>query len=194
MKRFAVLPFLALAALAAGCGPSPSEPAAAAAPEPAPQFDIMEARIADVHAAIKAKTLTTTQLVEQYLERIKAYNGTCVKEPDGMLGRIETIPNAGQINALSTLNLRPATREQWGFDARKARSMTDAVDADPAMPDALEVAAALDQHSRPPASSSGRCTASSSRSRTSTTRTTCARPRAATHFAPTTGRPTMRRS
>ena len=146
MKRFAVLPFLALAALAAGCGPSPSEPAAAAAPEPAPQFDIMEARIADVHAAIKAKTLTTTQLVEQYLERIKAYNGTCVKEPDGMLGRIETIPNAGQINALSTLNLRPATREQWGFDARKARSMTDAVDADPAMPDALEVAAALDQH------------------------------------------------
>ena len=63
-----------------------------------------------------------------------------------MLGRIETIPNAGQINALSTLNLRPPTREQWGFDARKARSMTDAVDADPAMPDALEVAAALDQH------------------------------------------------
>ena len=146
MKRFAVLPFLALAALAAGCGPSPSEPAAAAAPEPAPQFDIMEAQIADIHAAIKAKTLTTTQLVEQYLERIKAYNGTCVKEPDGLLGRIETIPNAGQINALSTLNLRPATREQWGFDARKARSMTDAVDADPAMPDALEVAAALDQH------------------------------------------------
>ena len=35
-----------------------------------------------------------------YLARIKAYNGTCVKEPEGILGRIETIPNAGQINAL----------------------------------------------------------------------------------------------
>ena len=86
MKRFAVLPFLALAALAAGCGPSPSEPTAAAAPEPVPPFDIMEAQIADIHAAIKAKSLTTTQLVEQYLERIKAYNGTCVNQPDGVLG------------------------------------------------------------------------------------------------------------
>ena len=44
-----------------------------------------------------------------------------------------------------TLNLRPAARKKWGFDDRKARSMTDAVDNDPNMPDALEVAAALDQ-------------------------------------------------
>jgi amidase len=139
----------ALAAAGAGCGPPPSERAAAAPPPTASgpvQFEIVEAKIADIQSAIKAKSLTTTELVELYLERIKAYNGTCVKEPEGMLGRIETIPNAGQINALSTLNLRPATREEWGFDARKARSMTDAADDDPAMPDAFEVAAALDKH------------------------------------------------
>ena len=34
-----------------------------------------------------------------YLNRIKAYNGTCVQQPDGILGVVETIPHAGQINA-----------------------------------------------------------------------------------------------
>ena len=58
------------------------------------------------------------------------------------------IANAGQINALSTLNLRPAVREAWGFDRLKARSLTDATDAAPEMPDALEVAAAQDLHFR----------------------------------------------
>ena len=48
-------------------------------------------------------------------------------------------------NALQTLNLRPQTRKSFGFDARKARSMTDAVDNSPAMPDALEAAAQLDR-------------------------------------------------
>jgi len=143
--RLLLVPLAALTTLAvAACGPSSSGPASAAAAPP--QFDIMETRIADIHAAIKAGTLTSTELVEQYLTRIKAYNGTCVKEPDGLLGRIETIPHAGQINALSTLNLRPAARKEWGFDDRKARSMTDSADDDPAMPDALEVAAALDEH------------------------------------------------
>ncbi len=149
-RRSAALRVTALVAMAAasvGCGPSPSAPTAAAeAVAPPAEFELMEARIADIHAAIKGGTLTTTELVEAYLARIKAYNGTCVKEPNGMLGRIETIPNAGQINALATLNLRPAAREQWGFDPRKARSLTDAADNDPAMPDALEVAAALDKH------------------------------------------------
>jgi Asp-tRNA(Asn)/Glu-tRNA(Gln) amidotransferase A subunit family amidase len=45
-----------------------------------------------------------------------------------------------------TLNLRPTVRKQWGFDDRKARSMTDSADNDPNMPDALEVAAAEDRH------------------------------------------------
>src|SRR5258705_1912554 len=44
------------------------------------------------------------------------------------------------------LNLRPASRERLGFDPRKARSMTDPADADPAMPDALEVAARQDAY------------------------------------------------
>ncbi|WP_051278654.1 amidase family protein [Solimonas flava] len=107
-------------------------------------FHLQEATIADVQAQILAGRLSSTQLVRLYLQRIKAYNGSCVKEPQGLLGPIETIPNAGQINALSTLNLRPAARKQWGFDARKARSLTDPGDSDPQMPDALEVAAQQD--------------------------------------------------
>src|SRR5579885_2407092 len=108
------------------------------------KFHLEEATIADIQNAILTKQITTVELVNLYLKRIKAYNGTCVKEPQGILGAVETIPHAGQLNALSTLNLRPATRKQWGFDDRKARSMTDAVDNNPNMPDALEVAAAQD--------------------------------------------------
>jgi len=108
------------------------------------KLEIVEATIADIHNAIRAKQLTATQLVNMYLARIKAYNGRCVNEPQGILGPVTPIPHAGSINALMTLNLRPATRKQWGFDDRKARSMTDPVDNDPSMPDALEVAATLD--------------------------------------------------
>jgi amidase len=115
------------------------------ASEPA-KFDIVEASIADIQSAILAKQVTAEEVVRLYLARIKAYNGTCVREPQGLLGTVTTIPNAGQINALSTLNLRPTTRKAMGFDARKARSMTDAIDNNPAMPDALEVAKELDKH------------------------------------------------
>ena len=108
------------------------------------KFNVVEATIADIQTAIKSKRLTATDLVNLYLARIKAYNGTCVSEPQGILGPISPIPHAGAINALMTLNLRPAARKKWGFDDRKARSMTDSVDNDPNMPDALEVAAALD--------------------------------------------------
>ena len=110
------------------------------------EFDLEEATIADIQSAIRAGHLTAEQLVEFYLARIKAYNGTCVNQPEGILGPVTTIPDAGQINALATLNLRPATRVRWGFDSRKARSMTDDDDDDPAMPDALETARALDAH------------------------------------------------
>lgn len=112
----------------------------------ATKFHVEEATIEDIQSAIKSKELTATQLVEMYLKRIKSYNGVCVNQPQGLLGPITAIPNAGQINALSTLNLRPATRKQWGFDDRKARSMTDAIDNDVNMPDALEAAAKLDQY------------------------------------------------
>ena len=110
-----------------------------------PSFNVHEATIADIQRALQSRRVTTVGVVEQYLRRIKAYNGRCVNEPQGILGPITTIRNAGQINALATLNLRPAARERWGFDARKARSLTDRTDAAADMPDALETAAAQDR-------------------------------------------------
>jgi len=108
-------------------------------------FHVEEAAIAQIQQAIRSHQITTVALVEQYLQRIKAYNGTCVNEPNGILGVISTIPHARQVNALSTLNLRPAKRVKWGFDARKARSLTDPKDDSSNMPDALEVATAQDR-------------------------------------------------
>jgi amidase len=109
------------------------------------KFQVEEATIADIHKAILAKELTATELVNLYLARIKAYNGPGVEQPEGVLGPVKFIPRAKGINALSTLNLRPATRKAMGFDDHTARTMTDATDTDPKMPDALEVAAALDK-------------------------------------------------
>ena len=60
-------------------------------PRPA-TFHLHEATIADIQQAILAKQITTVGLVELYLKRIKAYNGTCVNEPQGILGPITTIP------------------------------------------------------------------------------------------------------
>jgi amidase len=109
-------------------------------------FQIEEATIQDIQSAIRRKEVTSRRVVELYLARIKAYNGTCVNQPQGILGPVTTIKNAGRINALITLNLRPAARRAWGFDDRKARSMTDGADNDPRMLDALEVAARQDAH------------------------------------------------
>jgi Asp-tRNA(Asn)/Glu-tRNA(Gln) amidotransferase A subunit family amidase len=108
-------------------------------------FSLQEATIPQIQQAIRAGRLTSVGLVELYLKRIKAYNGTCVNQPQGILGPITTIPHAGQLNALSTLNLRPAARRTWGFDDRKARSLTDPADNAASMPDALEVAAEQDR-------------------------------------------------
>ncbi len=107
-------------------------------------FDVNEASIPEIQYALRHRKVTVTQIVQSYLQRIKAYNGTCVSEPDGPLGHVEMIPNAGKVNALMTLNLRPATRAAWGFSDHYARSTTDAVDDDPSMPDALETAARQD--------------------------------------------------
>ena len=114
----------------------------------AAKFRIEEATIENIQSAILRGELTSTRIVQLYLNRVKAYNGTCVNQPDGILGLGPIIPikNAHQLNALMTLNLRPAKREALGFDRRKARSMTDSVDSNPAMPDALEVAAQQDAY------------------------------------------------
>jgi amidase len=119
--------------------------AAVANAAPPQHFESMEVSIEDIQNAILRKQVTTEAIVRLYLARIQAYNGTCVKEPQGILGRIETIPNARATNSLMTLNLRPATRKALGFADRKARSMTDLKDDSPSMPDALEVAAELDR-------------------------------------------------
>ena len=139
---------IAVALLAFAATGNDAARAAAASPRaPATgKFHLEEATIAEIQSAILSKRITTEQIVRLYLARIKAYNGTCVKQPNGILGVVETIPHAGQLNALSTLNLRPATRRALGFDDRKARSMTDLVDNDPNMPDALEVAAEQDRY------------------------------------------------
>src|SRR5580700_7354841 len=116
-----------------------------AQPQSSTKFHLQEASIADIQRAILAETITSTSLVELYLKRIKTYNNTCVSEPMGILGPVTTIPHARQVNALSTLNLRPPARKTWGFEERKARSMTDMDDNNPNMPDALEIAAAQDK-------------------------------------------------
>jgi amidase len=110
---------------------------AAAAGEQEWRFRLEEATIEDVHRAITTGQLTATQLVQLYLNRIAAYNGRCVEgEVDPatglQLGEITPVENAGQLNALITLNIRGQ------------RSQTDPIDDDPTLPDALEVARQLD--------------------------------------------------
>jgi Asp-tRNA(Asn)/Glu-tRNA(Gln) amidotransferase A subunit family amidase len=116
-----------------------------AASEPA-TFQIEEATIEGIQSAILKGDLTSTRVVQLYLNRIRAYNGPCVDQPQGILGPFTPIKHAGQINALITLNLRPASRSAHGFDPRKARSMTDPADNHQDMPDALEVAAKQDAY------------------------------------------------
>ena len=69
---------------------------------PKASFHIEEATISDIQAAILSKQITTVDVVNLYLSRIKAYNGTCVVMPNGLLGPISRIPHAGQLNALGT--------------------------------------------------------------------------------------------
>ena len=40
---------------------------------------LKEATMADVHRDVMVRQLTASQLVNDYLKRIAAYNGTCVK-------------------------------------------------------------------------------------------------------------------
>jgi amidase len=111
------------------------------------RFRLEEATIADVHRAIRAKQITATQLVNLYLARIKAYSGTCVQgaiDPaTGLqLGDITPIPNAGQINAFITLNLKEEKRIALGLPERMKRTHTGP--DDPNVPDALDRARQLD--------------------------------------------------
>src|SRR4030095_2474552 len=105
------------------------------------RFRLEEATIADVHRTFRAKQLTAIQLVNLYLTRIKAYNGTCVggalDPATGLhLGDITPIANAGQLNAFITLNLKEDKRIALGFPDKVQRTHTGPDDAK--LPDALD--------------------------------------------------------
>ena len=112
-------------------------------------FRLEEATIAGVHRAFRAKKLTATELVKRYLERIRAYNGVCVSGDVGaatglQLGDITPIPNAGQLNAFITLNLKGDKRTKLGFPDKLKRTHTGRDDAK--YPDALDRARQLDRY------------------------------------------------
>src|SRR5262249_13382184 len=73
-------------------------------PAAAPAFRVEETTIADVHAAMRARTLTCRALVDQYLRRIAAYDR-----------------NGPSLNALVVVN-PDALRVADSLDARFAQS------------------------------------------------------------------------
>ena len=112
-------------------------------------FRVEEATIAGVHRAFRARKLTATELVHRYLTRIKAYNGVCVggdvDPATGLqLGDITPIPNAGQLNAFITLNLKEDKRIKLGFPEKLKRTHSGRDDAK--YPDALDRARELDRY------------------------------------------------
>ncbi|TMA96454.1 MAG: hypothetical protein E6J74_08625 [Deltaproteobacteria bacterium] len=108
-----------------------------------------EATITGVHRAFRAKKLTATELVSRYFERIRAHNGVCVggdvDAATGLhLGDITPIPNAGQLNAFITLNLKEDKRIKLGFPEKLKRTHTGRDDGK--FPDALDRARELDRY------------------------------------------------
>src|SRR5688572_21759114 len=67
MKR---IPGMAIAALFVALTPRLASPQSGA-------FRIEEASISDMHRAIQSGQVTCTDIVQAYIERAKAYNGTC---------------------------------------------------------------------------------------------------------------------
>jgi len=133
------------------------------------KFHLYEATIADIHRALERREITCDALIRLYFKRIKTYSGHCVKydtNGDGVspdydffmpsgkgiyLGVVSSIPDAGKVNAIATINLRPGHYTELGFAPPHdpgPRSETDLVDNDPDLPDALEVAAQLDAEFR----------------------------------------------
>ena len=74
------------------------------AAQTAPPFSVVEASIADIHAALRAGRVTCRGLVEHYLRRIEAYD-----------------KNGPAVNAIVLVNPR-ALAEADGLDARPARA------------------------------------------------------------------------
>lgn len=102
------------------------------------RFRLEEATIADVHRAFRAKQLTATQLVNLYLNRIKAYNGTCARE---VYNRVpdEKDPNGSRLEGPKQVQL-PVGLEFLGRPFEEAKL--------------FEIASAYEnvkRHRRPPA-------------------------------------------
>ena len=93
--------------------------AAAGAAQTPGQFRLQEATIAAIQQAIETKQITTVGVVELYLKRIKAYNGTCVNEPQGILGPITTIPQRRPDQR--ALDAEPAARGAHSLGLRRAQ-------------------------------------------------------------------------
>jgi amidase len=197
----------------AGCGRQEATTAEnSGTPQSGPHqaFQIEEATIDSIHAAIQSGQTTCGQVVQAYIDRAKAYNGVCTAliTPDGAdiapakgyvragallafptktvkastvfpdldkykglpldLGRMEPtvsdpsvmaqmgmrvgIPNAGQLNALETLNIRGerSVTCKGAFDAHPSTGPLPAeapavCEAFRQQPDALERAAELDK-------------------------------------------------
>ncbi|MBF8305225.1 MAG: Amidase, partial [Acidobacteria bacterium] len=70
----------------------------------AASFPVLETSIADIHAAFKSGKLTTRQLVQQYLDRIRAYD-----------------QQGPKINSIITLNSK-ALEEADALDAQYKKS------------------------------------------------------------------------
>jgi hypothetical protein len=64
------------------------------------KFPIEEATIEDIQAAILRGELTSTQVVQLYLNRIRAYNGTCVNQPEGCSGRDQSHRSRMRISSM----------------------------------------------------------------------------------------------
>jgi amidase len=214
MKKLASLG-ISLVLVGAAIGVRSSRPAAVAAQSRA-AFQVEEATIASIHAAITSGQTTCRGVVQAYIDRAKVYNGVCAAlvTADGAdiapakgyvragaplvfptktvkastvfpdldqygglpldYGRMEPtvsdpgvvtqmgmrvgIPNAGQLNALETLNLRGerSVTCKGAFDAHPSTgplppAAPPVCEAFRRQPDALERAAELDaQHSTKP--------------------------------------------
>jgi len=208
--RLRCVAVLLIASATAGVRAGAARPAQArATSRPSSRFHVEEATIADVHRAIQQGETTCRAVVQSYVERARAYNGTCtqlvtrdgtailpatgpmragapvsfptsttsvasvlptfeaysglaldfgrmeptqsdptVRQQYGMVAGIE---NAGQINALSTLNLRGERSVTCKADCDRApaagplpASCPASCDAFRRQPDALERASDLD--------------------------------------------------
>jgi len=105
-------------ALLVSCGGAP--PTAPPAPTKFPK--LQEARISDIQTAAAGQANLDHRTAGRAVPGAhqSLYNGTCVVEPEASWVPIKTIKNAGQINALATLNLRPLCSRHMVSTSAKA--------------------------------------------------------------------------